>query len=98
MNRNDHHDSGNDIDRRGFLSCMAWAGTGVLWSVRGGLLASRAFGQGQTDLRDDFSFAQISDSHIGFSKPPNADVTGTLKVAVRKINALPQAPAFVLHT
>jgi 3',5'-cyclic-AMP phosphodiesterase len=98
MNRNDHHDTGNDIDRRGFLSCMAWAGTGIMWSVRGGLLASRAFGQGQADTKDDFSFAQISDSHIGFSKPPNADVTGTLKVAVGKVNAMPQAPAFVLHT
>jgi len=91
--------AGDGVDRRGFLGCMAWAGTGVLWSLRGGLLTSRAFGQGKEDAaRGDFSFVQISDSHIGFRKPPNADVTGTLERAVNKINALPQAPSFVLHT
>ena len=43
-------------------------------------------------------FAQISDSHIGFSKDANKDVTATLQDAVVKLNALPQSPAFVLHT
>jgi 3',5'-cyclic AMP phosphodiesterase CpdA len=85
------------VDRRGFLSCMAWAGTGLVWSVRGGLLSSQAFGQDAPAARNDFTFVQISDSHIGFRKPPNTDVTATLKLAVDKINALPQPP-FLLHT
>ncbi len=87
------------VDRRGFLACMAWAGSGLLWTLCGGLPAARVFGQ---DARrtgpNDFSFVQISDSHIGFGKEPNKDVVGTLQAVVAKINALPQAPAFVLHT
>jgi plastocyanin len=43
-------------------------------------------------------FAQISDSHIGFAKQANANVTGTLQLAVDRLNALPKTPAFVLHT
>jgi 3',5'-cyclic AMP phosphodiesterase CpdA len=46
----------------------------------------------------DFSFVQISDSHIGFNKPANPDVVGTLQAVVAKINAMPTAPSFVLHT
>ena len=43
-------------------------------------------------------FVQISDSHIGFNKDANPDVTATLRAAIAKIHALPQAPSFVLHT
>src|SRR5262249_49929030 len=46
----------------------------------------------------DFTFVQLSDSHIGFSRPPNADVTATLREAVNRINALPQRPELLLHT
>ena len=46
----------------------------------------------------ELSFAQISDSHMGFNKPANTDVAATLKAAVEKINALPNAPEFLLHT
>src|SRR6185295_19215159 len=49
--------------------------------------------------KGSFSFVQISDSHIGFSKAGiNADVTATLQQAIARINALPQPPDFVLHT
>jgi hypothetical protein len=27
------------IDRRGFLECMAWVGTGLAWTVNGGVLS-----------------------------------------------------------
>jgi Icc protein len=95
--------SGNDgIDRRGMLKCMAWVGTGVLWTVAGGTLSSRALGgDGEGDggkVAGDFTFAQLSDSHIGFNKPPNIDVVGTLKLAIERVNALPAAPSFILHT
>ncbi|HEX3601822.1 MAG TPA: metallophosphoesterase [Lacipirellulaceae bacterium] len=88
------------VDRRGFLSCMAWAGTGVVWAVSGGLLSSRAFGQQApgSSAAADFTFVQLSDSHIGFSKAPNQDVVGTLERAVAQINALPDRPALLLHT
>lgn len=94
----DHNDDG--IDRRGFLECMAWAGTGVVWSISGGLASSRAFGRpaGAGAAKGDLTFVQISDSHIGFNKPANPDVVGTLQATVEKINALPQAPEFLIHT
>ena len=85
------------IDRRGFLSCMAWAGTGLLWSAVGGVPGSRVLGQGTapgTGLR----FVQISDSHIGFAKEPNKDVAATLKLAIDRINALATRPDLLLHT
>src|SRR5262249_30999405 len=99
MINTNRHDDG--IDRRGFLKCMAWVGTGVIWTIgRGGLLTSRALGQVAPphDAEGDFSFAQISDSHIGFSKEVNKDVTGTLQIAIDRINALPRRPDLLLHT
>jgi len=90
------------IDRRGFLKCMAWAGTGTLCLMQGGVLTSFAFGaeppHGAALAKADFAFAQISDSHIGFNKAANPDVTATLREAIAKLNALPRAPEFVLHT
>jgi 3',5'-cyclic AMP phosphodiesterase CpdA len=90
------------IDRRGFLSCMAWAGTGLLWTVAGGVPTSKLFVSSaeaeKVHAGSGFSFVQISDSHIGFNKPANQDVTGTLKLALDKINALPTAPDLLLHT
>jgi 3',5'-cyclic AMP phosphodiesterase CpdA len=46
----------------------------------------------------EFTFAQISDSHIGFKHDPNNDVTATLQEAVARINAMPEEPDFVIHT
>jgi 3',5'-cyclic-AMP phosphodiesterase len=92
------------IDRRNFLSCMAWAGTGLLWTVAGGVLTSKLFAatadaaNGKASSASSFSFVQISDSHIGFNKAANQDVTGTLKLAIDKINHLPTAPDLLLHT
>src|SRR5215471_19489963 len=88
---------GEPIDRRGFLECMAWCGTGLVWSVAGGMLSSRAFGD-ESAAQGDFTFVQISDSHIGFSKPVNADVTATLQETVSQINKLPKRPDLLLHT
>jgi Icc protein len=87
------------IDRRGFLKCMAWAGTGLVWTFAGGVPVSHALGQLQNASKQaGFSFVQISDSHIGFNKPANVDVTATLQAALDKINAYPSAPDFLIHT
>src|SRR5205814_9646408 len=89
------------IDRRGFLRCMAWAGTATVWGLSAGIPTSFALNRlpfltdGQ---RKSIFFAQISDSHIGFSKEANKDVTATLQEAVARLNSLPQPPALVLHT
>jgi 3',5'-cyclic-AMP phosphodiesterase len=87
------------IDRRGFLKCMAWAGTGMVWSFVAGVPVSHALGRSAHSAgQADFTFVQISDSHIGFNKPANADVTATLQAALDKINANSAAPDFLLHT
>jgi 3',5'-cyclic AMP phosphodiesterase CpdA len=90
------------VDRRGFLKCMAWAGTGTLCILQGGVLKSFAMSQidkmDHSKMKGELAFVQISDSHIGFDKPVNPDVTATLRVAIDKINALPVSPEFVLHT
>jgi len=93
-------DLGTDgVDRRGFLKCMAWAGTGLLWTIGGGVPSSRCFAQAGGRAAGGFSFAQISDSHIGFGKDPYRNsVTATLGEAVARINALPERPDFLIHT
>ena len=102
-----HNDDG--IDRAGFIKCMAWAGTGILWMMSGGVLKSYGMSQlidkttgglknGLIIPKADFSFVQISDSHIGFNKAANTDVLSTLQAAIAKINGMPAPPSFVLHT
>jgi len=88
--------SHDGIDRRGFLECMTWAGTGVLWAMKAGV----AFGQEthHASRPDGFNFVQISDSHMGFNKPANENVIGTLQEAVARINALHSPPDFMIHT
>ena len=97
-----HNHNYDGLDRRGFLECMAWAGTGMLWTVSGGLLGSTLLPSraGAAEIaKGSFSFVQISDSHIGFSKEGiNTDVTVTCMQAIARINALPQQPDFILHT
>jgi 3',5'-cyclic AMP phosphodiesterase CpdA len=81
---------------------MAWAGTGALCVIQGGVLKSYSLSRsseiGEHEAKGELSFVQISDSHMGFNKPANPDVVGTLKAAVDKINALPTVPEFMLHT
>src|SRR5258708_34042113 len=88
------------IDRRGFLKCMAWAGTGVVYTMAGGIAVSRMLSTARAaDVpAGDFSFVQISDSHIGFNKEANLDVVGTLKLAVAKIKGLAKRPDLIIHT
>jgi Icc protein len=94
------------VDRRNFLSCMAWAGTGLLWSMVGGVPTARLLAQTAINSPtkpgklEEFSFVQISDSHIGFNKGANPDVAGTLKKAIDRANSSSstKAPDFLLHT
>ena len=95
---NEHIAGGN---RRGFLKCMLWAGTGVLWTVSGGIPRSALLGgsaMAATPASGELSFVQISDSHIGFSNPPNTDVAGTLKEAVDNVRRLKGDSSLMIHT
>jgi 3',5'-cyclic AMP phosphodiesterase CpdA len=78
---------------------MVWAGTGILWTLSGGvpkslgLLSDALAGEASA-----FTFLQISDSHIGFNKPANPDALGTLREAIAKVKAVAPKPAFMIHT
>jgi 3',5'-cyclic AMP phosphodiesterase CpdA len=85
--------------RRGLLKCLAWAGTGIVWTVAGGV--PKGFdlvGDAHAADVKAFTFVQISDSHIGFNKEANPDTNGTLKAALDKINQMPNKPAMLIHT
>jgi 3',5'-cyclic AMP phosphodiesterase CpdA len=100
-NDTESQDDGQGTARRNILKCMLWAGTGVLWTVAGGVPRSLRIESAQAAAAaasSSLSFLQVSDSHIGFAKDANPDVTATLRVAVERINQMPVRPAFVLHT
>ena len=90
----------HQVDRRGALECMLWAGTGMLWVLSGGVPRSLGLGSAAASElpKGAFSFLQISDSHIGFNKPVNPNTLATLQEAIAKIKAMPMQPAFMLHT
>jgi Icc protein len=96
----DHNHDG--IDRRGFLKCMAWAGTGTLCLMQGGVLKSFALDRtsdpGAAAAKGELSFVQLSDSHMGFNKPANTDVAATFQAAIDKVNGSSTPPEFLLHT
>ena len=87
-------------ERRKLLKCMAWTGGGLLWTMKSGVLSASTLDAAAAAASSgaDFSFVQISDSHVGFHQDANPDVLGTLQEAIGKINALPRMPSFVLHT
>ena len=88
--------------RREALKCLsAWSATAVVWTVSGGVpSALGATNAGEIAKIDggDLTFVQISDTHIGFKRDANPDVVGSLRRAIADIHALPQTPAFVVHT
>ena len=90
-------------DRRGFLKCMAWAGTGALFAIEGGIGASISLDSALAappikSSAAPFTFVQVSDSHIGFNKAANPDTSATFREAIAKIKALPVQPDFIIHT
>jgi 3',5'-cyclic-AMP phosphodiesterase len=105
LTMSDHiHENLNDdgVDRRGFLKCMAWAGTGSVFTMSAGIARSRMLLAPASDqgagAGADFTFVQISDSHIGFNKDANSNVIGTLQEGINRIKALPTKPDLIIHT
>ena len=99
----DHHDDSSNKDpgvsRRRVLECMTWAGTGVLWTVSGGVPRSLGLvGSAMAAEPAGMTFLQISDSHVGFDKPANPNALGTLEEAIAKIKTMPIKPAFMFTT
>jgi Icc protein len=84
-------------NRRGFLKCMTWAGSAMLWTVAGGIPRSHVIGQAEA-AETGFTFAQVSDSHLGFDKSVNANVIGTFQEALNHVTGVEDKPAFIIHT
>jgi 3',5'-cyclic AMP phosphodiesterase CpdA len=100
MAKEDNDDHGKGLGRREVLECMVWAGTGVLWTVSGGVPHSLGLiGEAAAaEPTSGFTFLQMSDSHIGFDKKANPDTLGTLQEAITKVKAMPNKPSFIVHT
>ena len=98
MQSENHSADAGGAQRRGLLKCMLWAGTGVLWTVSGGVPRSSLLGAGAKAASGELSFVQISDSHIGFAKAPNTDTPGTLREAIDKVTRLKGDAGLLLHT
>ena len=92
-------DRDDGVNRRKVLECMTWVGTGVLWTISGGVPHSLGLmGEAAAAEAKGLTFLQISDSHVGFDKPANPNALGTLEEAIAKVNALPKKPSFMIHT
>jgi 3',5'-cyclic AMP phosphodiesterase CpdA len=99
----DRNLASHTLSRRRTLACAGWIGTGMLWSVVGGVprtigLIGSAQAADMAPSAGSFTFLQMSDSHIGFKAGPYQDVTGTLQAAINQAKSLQAAPAFMLHT
>ncbi|CAD5249575.1 Metallophosphoesterase [Bosea sp. 62] len=95
-----HGNNDEPIDRRHALECMIWAGTGVLWTISGGVPVSPGL-LGEANAAEaaaGFTFLQISDSHVGFDKAANPHAIDTLQEAIGRVRALPEKPSFMIHT
>jgi Icc protein len=87
----------DELDRRGLLKCMAWAGAGILWTLSGGVPRLLEIGEANA-AAGSLTFAQISDTHIGFNKDANPHPEATMAEAVARIRGMQARPSFVLHT
>ena len=94
------NDVGQTMTRRQLMRHSAWFGAAVVLTVSAGEVVSTVAGcaakpQSSTPT---FTFAQVSDSHIGFTGAANTDVTGSFEKGIDAINALTRPPDFVIHT
>ena len=99
----DHTSNDNESPegRRGFLKCMAMAGAGTLWLMKGGVLQAHGLADGNAGIAAPdatFSFVQVSDSHIGFHKEPNMDVAGSFRDCLARATHQRSRPDFIVHT
>ena len=94
-------DAPHTMTRRQLIRHSAWFGAAVGLAVAGGEVISHVAGAAeatQVQARPTLRFAQVSDSHIGFSGKANPDVVGSFSQAITRINNLGYTPDFVIHT
>lgn len=89
--------------RRDAMKCMAYGGAGTLFVLASGVFSpidlAMAADRQKADVPDGKPlFVQISDTHIGFNKEANPDVSATLTRSIDLVNSLPEQPALIIHT
>jgi hypothetical protein len=81
-----------------WLECMTWFGTGMLWTISGGVPRSLGIvNEAVAQESQGLTFLQISDSHVGFDKPANPNALGTREEAINKIKVADQAFLYDPH-
>src|SRR3978361_1483448 len=99
MSDHDHNADAPGFSRRRVLECMTWAGTGVLWTISGGVPRSLGLvGSAQAAAPPGMTSLQTSESHVSFDKPANPNALGMLEEAITQIRAMPAKPSFMIHT
>jgi hypothetical protein len=92
----------HDMTRRQLARHSAWFGAAVALAFTGGEVVSQVAGAGTASAAAAgpglLRFAQVSDSHIGFTGTANPDVTATFGTAIDQVNGLGYEPDFVIHT
>ncbi|MDT5279437.1 MAG: hypothetical protein QOJ20_632 [Mycobacterium sp.] len=88
------------MTRRQLIRHSAWFGAAVVLTVAGGEVISHVAGStgAAQQATPALRFAQISDSHVGFTGPANTNVADTFTHAIGQINSLGYTPDFVIHT
>jgi 3',5'-cyclic AMP phosphodiesterase CpdA len=89
--------------RRRALRCLAYGGAGTLFAMAGGVFTPIGLAEAAADREHSARlgkplFVQISDTHIGFNKEANPDVSGTLARSIDLVNGLGEQPALIIHT
>jgi 3',5'-cyclic AMP phosphodiesterase CpdA len=94
-------DEQHTMNRRQLMRHSAWFGAAVGLAVVGGEVISHVAGTAdaaRSSNRPTLRFAQVSDSHIGFTGKANPNVAGSFNQAIESINNLGYTPDFVIHT
>jgi 3',5'-cyclic AMP phosphodiesterase CpdA len=91
------------LSRRNALKCLAYGGAGTLFALSGGVFTPIDLAMAAGDKQGAAKwgkplFVQISDTHIGFNKDANPDVSGTLTQTIDLVNGMHDQPALIIHT
>jgi len=68
---------------------MAWVGTGLLWTIAGGVPRSLGIVDQAivAEQKHSLMFLQLRDSHVEFEKSANPNALGTLEEAIAKVRS-----------
>ena len=87
MSQFKQQDADSGIGRRTVLKCMAWVGTGLLWTIAGGVPRSLGIIDQAIVAEQKHSLMFLQRSDRPFEKPANPNALGTLEEAIAKVRS-----------